>query len=88
MRVLVVGLAAATVLMAAFPVSATSCREEVREAQRFVNTLRPGPNTRAAQRHLTAAKQARSARQCGAELRQVNTYAERSAAADRRRLRG
>ena len=54
-------------------------------AEHFVQSLRPGPNTRAAQRHLEAARNAGSERQCSAELRQVDKYARRSAAADKRR---
>ncbi len=69
------GLAAA----AAIPCS------EIPKAQHFVHGLKPGPNTRAAQRHLDAAKRAKSPRQCSAELRKVDYYARRSAAADRRR---
>ncbi len=71
------GLAAA----AAIPCS------EIPKAQHFVAGLRPGPNTRAAQRHLDAAKRAKSPRQCSAELRKVDYYARRSAAADRRHKR-
>lgn len=60
---------------------------QIPDAQRFVDGLRPGPNTRAAQQHLDAAKQAAQAgdeRQCVSELGRVNTYATRSAAADKR----
>lgn len=53
-------------------------------AESFVQKLRPGPNTLAAQRHLEAAKSAQSERQCSAELRQVDKYAKRSVAADKR----
>lgn len=56
-------------------------------AESFVQKLRPGPNTLAAQRHLQAAKAARSDRQCSAELRQVDRYAKRSVAADKRSVR-
>jgi hypothetical protein len=52
-------------------------------AQRFVDKLRPGPNTRAAQRHLNRAKQAHSEAKCSAELSKVDYYARRSAAADK-----
>jgi hypothetical protein len=58
---------------------------DIPEAQRFIDGLRPGPNTRAAQQHLNAAKHARSKRRCSAELRKVDFYARRSAAADKRR---
>jgi hypothetical protein len=55
-------------------------------AQRFVDGLRPGPNTSAAQQHLVSAKRAADAgdeRHCVSELGRVNYYAERSAAADK-----
>ncbi|GEM_PF-2371186 len=55
------------------------------KAAAFVNTkLKPGPNTDAAKRHLAAAQRATSEAQCVAELRQVDYYAKRSLAADRR----
>jgi hypothetical protein len=50
-----------------------------------VNTkLKPGPNTDEAKRHLAAAEHAKTDAQCVAELRQVDYYAKRSMAADRR----
>ena len=52
-------------------------------AAAFVGKLQPGPNTSAAEKHLEAAKYASSDKQCVAELRQVDYYARRSAAADR-----
>lgn len=60
---------------------------QIPDAQRFVGSLQPGPNTSAAQQHLDSAKRAADAgddRHCVAELGQVNTYASRSAAADKR----
>jgi hypothetical protein len=58
---------------------------ELPEAERFVeHKLLPGPNTRAAKRHLARAKHAKSERQCAAELRKVDYYARRSFAADER----
>ncbi len=57
---------------------------QIPHAQSFVDGLRPGPNTRLAQRHLDAAKRATSDQECVAELGKVNYYARRSAAADRR----
>ena len=57
---------------------------QIPKAQAYLDKLRPGPNTSAAQRHLDAAKAAASDQQCVAELRQVDKYAKRSAAADRR----
>jgi hypothetical protein len=53
-------------------------------AESFVQKLNPGPNTRAAQHHLAAAKAAKSEKKCSAELRQVDKYAKRSVAADKR----
>ena len=85
------------VLLAAFPAfaqgqvpppspansSQIACAQ-IPQAQHFVDGLRPGPNTRAAQQHLDAAKHATSDRQCVDELGRVNYYARRSAEADKR----
>lgn len=87
MRVLVAAFAASIALLPSLPAAAASCRSEIQSAASYVDQLRPGPNTRAAKRHLSAARRARSERACMAELRQVNTYAQRSAAADRRLAR-
>ncbi|MGO8919465.1 MAG: hypothetical protein ACLQJR_26480 [Stellaceae bacterium] len=57
---------------------------QIPDAQRFINGLKPGPNTAAAQRHLDAAKRATSDKQCITELGKVNYFAKRSAAADKR----
>ncbi|HEV8015325.1 MAG TPA: hypothetical protein VGP48_07310 [Stellaceae bacterium] len=60
---------------------------QIPDAQRFVDGLKPGPNTSAAQQHLDAAKRASDAgddRHCVSELSRVNYYARRSAAADKR----
>ena len=60
---------------------------QVDDAQHFVDGLKPGPNTRAAQKHLDAAKAASQSgndQQCVQELGRVNYYAGRSAAADKR----
>jgi len=60
---------------------------QIPDAQRFVDGLRPGPNTSAAQQHLDAAKKASDAgddKQCVSELSRVNYYATRSANADKR----
>jgi hypothetical protein len=57
---------------------------DIPKAQSFVDKLRPGPNTREAQRHLDAAKSATSDQQCIAELHRVDYYARRSSAADKR----
>jgi hypothetical protein len=57
---------------------------EIPAAQRFVDGLKPGPNTRKAQEHLEAAKRATTDEGCDKELRQVDKYARRSLAADKR----
>jgi hypothetical protein len=61
---------------------------EIPAAQRFVDGLKPGPNTREAQRHLDAAKRATTDEQCDKELRQVDKYARRSLATDERAAAG
>ena len=63
-----------------------SC-SQIPDAQNYLNGLRPGPNTRAAQHHLDLARAARSDAQCVSELRIVDRYAKRSAALDRRATR-
>lgn len=83
-------LAAPTLVHAQAATSRITC-SQIPDAQRFVDGLKPGPNTRAAQQHLDAAKQAANARndkQCVSELGQVNYYAKRSAAADKRAASG
>jgi hypothetical protein len=60
---------------------------QIPQAQRFIEGLKPGPNTRAAQQHLDAAKHAADSgndRECVSELTRVNDYATRSANADKR----
>ena len=74
---------ATAVLSAPAMAAGISCAQ-IPDAQAYVDKLGPGPNTAKAQRHLDAAKQATSDGRCVAELRQANTYARRSAAADRR----
>lgn len=89
MRVLPTMIVAAALLAGpALAQAATqiSC-SQIPDAQHFVDGLKPGPNTSAAQQHLDAAKSARQAgndKQCVAELSRVNYYARRSAAADKR----
>ncbi len=77
----------AALILAVAPATASAkllpC-SEIPAAQRFVDGLKPGPNTRAAQQHLDAAKRAHSDQECDKELRQVDKYARRSAAADKR----
>jgi len=94
MRVISATIAAAFLLaappLAPSPVRAATPQitcSQIPQAQRFVDGLKPGPNTRAAQQHLDAAKQAANAgndRQCVSELGRVNEFATRSAAADKR----
>jgi hypothetical protein len=57
---------------------------DIPAAERFVEGLRPGPNTEQARRHLEAAKRATADVDCDRELRLVDKYARRSAAADQR----
>lgn len=83
MRV-VLALAVATLFAApAFAADQIEC-SQIPHAQAFVDGLKPGPNTKAAQAHLDAAKNAKSDQECVAELGKVNYYAKRSAAADAR----
>jgi len=90
MRVISATIVAAFLLAIPTLASAAAPRitcSQIPAAQRFVEGLRPGPNTRAAQQHLDAAKRAadaRDERQCVTELGRVNYYATRSAAADKR----
>ena len=73
--------------LAAFagPASAAISCAQLPQAESFIGTLQPGPNTSAAQAHLDAAKAASgNEAQCSAELREVDKYARRSAAADKR----
>ena len=84
MRVACLGLALLLLSPGLAAAAAIPC-SDIPKAQRFLDGLRPGPNTRAAQRHLDAAKRAKSEHQCSAELRKVDYYARRSAAADKRR---
>jgi len=79
-----VTIAAALWLAGGAAVAAPLPCSEIPAAQRFIAGLRPGPNTTLAQRHLDAAKRATSPKVCDAELRQVDRYARRSAAADAR----
>jgi hypothetical protein len=76
--------AAALVLPLSIAAAAPIPCSDIPMAQNFLNKLKPGPNTRAAQHHLDLAKQAKSESQCSAELAEVDKYARRSAAADKR----
>jgi hypothetical protein len=71
-------------LFAADAAEAAAACPGISATQHQINRLRPGPNTRAAQRHLDAARRARSDAACRRELLQADRYARRSAAADRR----
>jgi hypothetical protein len=84
MRVLVATAAAFLCLATALPAAAAISCSDVPAAQKFVDGLKPGPNTSKAQAHLDKAKSASSDSQCVAELGQVNKYASASAAADKR----
>jgi hypothetical protein len=88
MRVLIATAAAFLCVASALPAAAAISCGDVPAAQSFVDGLKPGPNTRAAQAHLDKAKSASSDSQCAAELAQVNKYAARSAAADKRAASG
>ncbi len=98
MRVISTTIAAALLfacpaLAPSFAQAATSqinC-SQVPDAQHFVDGLKPGPNTTAAQQHLDAAQAASQAgdnKRCVSELSRVNYYAQRSAAADKRAASG
>jgi hypothetical protein len=77
-------IAACAIAAYALPASAAMTCADLPKAESFVQTLQPGPNTSAAQSHLEAAKSAGDEGQCVAELHQVDKYARRSAAADKR----
>lgn len=83
MRFLRFAMLASVLLAPGIAAAAIPC-SDLPKAERYVReNLRPGPNTRLAQRHLEAARHARSAQQCSAELQKVDFYAKRSTAADR-----
>jgi len=84
MRAVIVLVGSLTLLGSALPAAAASCDGQIREAERYVDQLRPGPNTRAAERYIEAARRAPTERQCFADLRQADFYARRSASLDRR----
>lgn len=87
MRFLRLSTLAFLLLAPGIAAAAVPC-SDLPKAEAYVrNNLRPGPNTRLAQRHLERARHARSPRQCSAELQKVDYYAKRSAAADRRAAR-
>jgi hypothetical protein len=87
MRVLRLVALAAVLLLPGIAFAAISC-DDLPKAEHYVKeNLRPGPNTRLAERHLDAARHARSPRRCSAELEKVDYYAKRSVAADRRAAR-
>lgn len=82
MRVMLAAAAALFLVTPALAADRIECAQ-IPHAQSFIDGLKPGPNTSAAQRHLDAAKQAKSDKDCVAELGKVNYYAKRSAAADK-----
>ena len=83
MRVAYFLVAAVFLASPAFAANKIEC-SQVPDAQAFLDKLKPGPNTKAAQAHLDAAKNAKSDQECVTELGKVNYYAKRSAAADAR----
>ncbi|HTZ77804.1 MAG TPA: hypothetical protein VMC10_07845 [Stellaceae bacterium] len=77
--------ALAALLLPAAALAAPIPCSDIPMAQKFIDTkLKPGPNTRAAQHHLDLAKKAKTESECSAELAEVDKYARRSAAADKR----
>jgi hypothetical protein len=82
MRVLFTTFALLGLAFPAFAADSFNC-SQIPHAQSYVDGLKPGPNTSAARQHLDAAKNARSDQQCVAELKRVDYYARRSAAADK-----
>ncbi|HKX08484.1 MAG TPA: hypothetical protein VJN67_09840 [Stellaceae bacterium] len=88
MRTLVLPTALLAFLLPSLAVAKAIPCSDLPMAESFVQKLRPGPNTRAAERHLEVAKAATSDAQCSAELRQVDRYARRSVAGDKRRGHG
>lgn len=83
MRVALVALLAVLFATPALAAGQITC-SQIPDAQRFIARLKPGPNTREAQRHLDAARKAKSDKDCVTELGRVNYYAKRSLAADER----
>jgi hypothetical protein len=76
------GIAPVALLLALVPATARAellrC-SEIPAAQRYVEGLKPGPDTTKAREHLDAAKHAASDQECDKELRQVDLYARRAA---------
>jgi hypothetical protein len=73
------------VLLAASPALAASqitC-SQIPKAEAFLHKLKPGPNTRAAWKHLELAKHAKSDHACVTQLGEVNYYAKKSMRADK-----
>jgi len=83
MRAAIVLALALVLAPPAFAADQIEC-SQIPHAQSFIDGLKPGPNTRAAQLHLNAAKKAKTDKECVTELGKVNYYAKRSAAADAR----
>src|SRR6185437_4957798 len=68
------------VLLAASPALAASqitC-SQIPKAEAFLHKLKPGPNTRAAWKHLELAKHAKSEHACVTQLGEVNYFAKKS----------
>jgi len=83
MRVLLTAALIASFTAPAFAAAQITCNQ-IPAAQRFVSGLKPGPNTREAQRYLDLARKAKTDKACVTALGHVNYYAKRSAAADKR----
>ncbi|MGH6980817.1 MAG: hypothetical protein ACREFC_06385 [Stellaceae bacterium] len=78
-------LVAAGALFAASPAMATSqitCAQ-IPRAEAFLDKLKPGPNTRAAWKHLELAQHAKSDHACVTQLGEVNYFAKKSMRADK-----
>lgn len=82
-------IVAIAALLAAGPALAAphiSC-SEIPKAEAFLHKLKPGPNTRAAWKHLELAKHAKSDHDCVMQLGAVNYFAKKSLAADKAEAR-
>ena len=74
---------AATVFLATPALAADKIEcAQIPHAQSFIDGLKPGPNTKAAQRHLDAAKNAKSDKDCVAELGKVKPGGVESGSAE------
>ncbi len=84
MRIASFAVLVAMVVTSGFADAAGIPCSDLPKAEKFVHErLHPGPNTREAERHLEAARRARTERECSDELTAVDAFARRSLAADR-----